>query len=167
MTTDWDAAAKVSDRVRLLIDLRAAFAVLGDPEAATTAELLRVLNADPEAPWSAIGLAGLTGKRLGDLLSDFQIRSATIRFPVGQAKGYLRADFADAWLRYCQPPTGTLTVPSVPTSFSQVTPGTDSPPGTDQSVPANQSVPHLTRQNEPGTDGTDTPRNPATDGGAA
>jgi hypothetical protein len=167
MTTDRDAAAKVSDRVRLLADIRAAFAVLADPEAATTAELLRVLNSDPEAPWATIGPAGLTGKRLGDLLSDFQISSSTIRFPVGQAKGYVSADFTDAWLRYCPPTPGPQPVPSVPASFPQVTPGTDAPPGTDQSVPANQSVPPLTSQNDLGTDGTGTPRNHVIDGGAA
>ena len=66
---------------------------------------------DPEAPWSAIGPSGLTGKRLGDLLSDFDIRSDTIRFPVGQAKGYHRPDFIDAWARYCPPPPGALPVP--------------------------------------------------------
>ncbi len=167
LTTDRDAAAKVSDRIRVLADIRAAFATLGDPEAVTTAELLRVLNADPEAPWSTIGPAGLTGKRLGDLLSDFQISSGTIRFPVGQAKGYLRADFTDAWTRYCPATPGSLSVPSVPTSFPQVSPGTDAPPGTDQSVPTNQSVPALSGQNELGTDGTHTTRNRVPDGGAA
>ncbi len=167
MTADRDAAAKVSDRIRLLADIRVAFAALGNPEAAATTELLSVLNSDPEAPWSAIGPNGLTGKRLGDLLSDFEISSDTIRFPVGQAKGYHRPDFTDAWARYCPPPPGTLPVPSVPTSFSQVTPGTDSPRGTDQSVPANQSVPHLSSQNEPGTDGTGTPGPGVIGGGAA
>ena len=167
LTTDRDAAAKVSDRIRVLADIRAAFATLGDPEAVTTAELLRVLNADPEAPWSTIGPAGLTGKRLGDLLRDFQISSGTIRFPVGQAKGYLRADFTDAWTRYCPATPGSLSVRSVPTSFPQVSPGTDAPPGTDQSVPTTQSVPALSGQNELGTDGTHTTRNRVPDGGAA
>ena len=46
------------------------------------------------------------------MLSDFEIRSDTIRFPVGQAKGYHRPDFADAWVRYCPPPAG-VPVPSV------------------------------------------------------
>lgn len=33
------------------------------------------------------------------------IRSTTIRFPcLGQAKGYQRADFTDAWTRYCPAP---------------------------------------------------------------
>jgi hypothetical protein len=167
MTADRDAAASLSDRLRLLADIRAAFAALGNPEAAATTELIAVLNSDPEAPWSGIGPNGLTGKRLGDLLSDFEIRSDTIRFRVGQAKGYHRPDFTDAWARYCPPRGGTLAVPSVPSSFSQVNPGTDSFPGTDQSVPPKQSVPPLTSKNELGTDGTGTPRTDAINGGAA
>ena len=166
LAADQDTEARISDRIRLLADIRAAFAALGNPPAATTKDLLTTLNADPEAPWSAIGPNGLTGKRLGDLLSDFEIRSDTIRFPVGQAKGYHLPDFADAWTRYCPPPRG-VPVPSVAPSYSQVTPGTDTPSGTDQSVPSKQSVPHLTSQNELATDGTVTPPNGVINGGAA
>lgn len=159
---------EVSDRIRLLADIRGAYATLGNPEAASTADLLRVLNNDPEAPWSGCGPAGITGKRVGDMLREFEIRSETIRFEVGQAKGYTRAAFTDAWHRYC-PSTdlGRGAVPSVPSSYPQVTPGTDHhhgtdrsvpgpPAGTHQSVPPDQSVPRLTRKNELGTDGTDT-----------
>jgi len=177
LTADQDSEAQISDRIRLLADIRAAFAALGYPEAATTKDLLKVLNSDPEAPWSAIGPSGLTGKRLGDLLSDFEIRSDTIRFPVGQAKGYHRPDFTDAWARYCPPGAG-VPVPSVPSSFSQVTPGTDSalvridpyqqdPPWYGSIRTTDQSVPPLSSQNELGTDGTGTPPNDAADGGAA
>ena len=42
--------------------------------------------------------------KLGFLLRDFDIRSDTIRFDTGQAKGYQRAAFADAWARYCATP---------------------------------------------------------------
>ena len=42
--------------------------------------------------------------RLGNLLREYDIRSGNIRFPDGrQTKGYQRADFADAWRRYCPP----------------------------------------------------------------
>jgi len=41
--------------------------------------------------------------KLGFLLRDFDIRSDTIRFDTGQAKGYQRTAFADAWARYCTP----------------------------------------------------------------
>lgn len=169
LTAEADEAGNVSTRVRLLADVRTAFTMLGDPPAASTHDLLTALNSDDEAPWAGFGPTGLTGKRLGDLLREFGITSTTIRFPVGQAKGYTREAFTDAWNRYCPAPS----VPSVPPSFPQVIPGTDYPPGTDrsvpptapgrvpgthQSVPAHQSVPHLSSQNELGTDGTDTPR---------
>ena len=51
---------------------------------------------------SATGPAGLTAMKLGVLLREYGIRSTTIRFPgLGQAKGCQRADFTDAWTRYC------------------------------------------------------------------
>ncbi len=172
LTAEATDNSRTSTRVRLLTDLRAAFTALGDPTAATTADLIRELNADDEAPWAAFGPAGITGKRLGDLLREFDITSIKIRFQVGQSRGYLREDFTDAWDRYCPAPPG-VSVPSVPTVFPQVNPGTDylpgtdqsvppPVPGTDQSVPAHQSVPHLSREKTLGTDGTDTPALPDT-----
>jgi hypothetical protein len=158
-----------SDRIRLLIDCHTAF---GDETAIPTTMLLQRLRADPEAPWLDYAHGGLTPHKLGALLREYDIRSATIRFPgVGQAKGYHRADFTDTWQRYTPAvltdPRGA-SVPSVPTSLPQVTPGTDTtagtdrsvPPratGTDRSVPPRPSVPPLTRQNDDGTDGTDHP----------
>ena len=50
LTADQDSEARTSDGIRLLADIRAAFAALGNPEAVTTKDLLRALNADPEAP---------------------------------------------------------------------------------------------------------------------
>ncbi len=151
--------------MRLLADVRDAFAALGEPTAVASVQLLKVLNDDSEAPWAGTGPTGLTGKRLGDLLREFSITSDTIRFPVGQAKGYLREAFIDSWNRYCPAPpvasppvVAEESVPSVPTSFPQLRAGTDCPSGTDQSVPPNQSVPHLSRENTLGTDGTDPPR---------
>ncbi len=95
LTADHDQAASVSDRIRLLADCRAAF---GDAEALPTATLITRLRSDPEAPWSDHGPAGITPMRLGAMLRDYDIRSANIRFgePIGQVKGYYRADFADA-----------------------------------------------------------------------
>ena len=165
LTAEAADSAQVSTRVRLLTDIRAAFTTLGDPPAAMTSDLLTALNDDAEAPWAGFGSTGLTGKRLGDLLREFGITSETIRFQVGQAKGYRRDAFTDAWSRYCPIPS----VPSVPTVSAQANPGTDYHPGTDRSVPANspgthqsvpapQSVPALSSKNELGTDGTDTRR---------
>ncbi|WP_205669072.1 DUF3631 domain-containing protein [Amycolatopsis suaedae] len=88
-----------SDGVRLLVDCRAAFS---GAFALPTTELLKRLRAMPESPWGEYGPTGLSAMKLGSLLREYDIRSTTIRFPgAGQAKGYQRADFADAWGRYC------------------------------------------------------------------
>lgn len=153
LTSDRDAGDEASLHTRLLADCRIAFQ---DAEALPTAELLNRLKADPEAPWATHGPNGLTPMKLGNLLRDFEIRSGNIRFTTGQAKGYSRSDFTDAWNRYCpdpQPAEGEG-VPAVPAVPPQVSPGTASPPGTAQAVPPHQAVPGLTWEGTPGTAGT-------------
>jgi hypothetical protein len=107
LTAERDGNTVSSDRIRLLTDCRAAF---GPHEAIPTAVLLDRLKADPEAPWAEYGSTGLTAMKLGALLREYDIRSDTIRFaqPTGQVKGYRRAEFTDAWQRYCpaEPITG-------------------------------------------------------------
>ncbi|MFG2002109.1 DUF3631 domain-containing protein [Spirillospora sp. NPDC048911] len=100
LTTEGGDPDQMSPRLRLLGDCRAAF---GHDNALPTATLLERLKADPEAPWASYGHTGLTAMRLGALLREYDIRSGNVRFPGGQAKGYLRADFLDAWGRYCTP----------------------------------------------------------------
>ncbi|NAS21968.1 DUF3631 domain-containing protein [Herbidospora sp. NEAU-GS84] len=100
LTAEADDHGQPSPRIRLLADCRTAF---GTDTALPTAVLLERLKDDPESPWVDYGPAGLTAMKLGVLLREYDIRSTTIRFPppTGQAKGYQRADFADAWQRYC------------------------------------------------------------------
>jgi Protein of unknown function (DUF3631) len=99
LTAEHDSNTIASDRIRLLTDCRTAF---GPHDAIPTAVLLDRLKADPEAPWAEYGGTGLTGMRLGALLREYEIRPETIRFgqPIGQAKGYRRTAFLDAWQRY-------------------------------------------------------------------
>jgi Protein of unknown function (DUF3631) len=165
LTAEHEGTGHLSTGVRLLVDIRAAFTALDDPPAVATTELLNLLNTDPEAAWSGFGPNGLTGKRLGDLLREFEITSSNVRFPVGQAKGYLRSDFTDAWNRYCPRPdhhppdrNPPPTRPNRPNLIPAGQPRDGLNPRDGLSVPPNQSVPGLTRQNEHGTDGTDTPR---------
>ena len=102
LTAEAADTGEVSTRIRLLTDCRTAF---GDHDAIPTTVLLERLKSDREAPWADYGPTGLTAMKLGVLLREYDIRSATIRFPdLGQAKGYQRADFADAWTRYCSLP---------------------------------------------------------------
>lgn len=120
MTDDADAHARTSDRLRLLTDCRNAF---GDETALPTKKLLDRLRADRDAPWADYGPAGLTGKKLGDLLGEYDIHSANIRFPDGlQAKGYQRADFLDAWSRYCPPEPGQDTLWANPEGWTDAVP---------------------------------------------
>ncbi|MFB9930961.1 DUF3631 domain-containing protein [Amycolatopsis halotolerans] len=143
-----------SDRLRLLIDCRTAF---GEDLALPTAELLNRLRRMDESPWQEYGPNGLTAMRLGTLLKEYSIRSGTIRFPGnGQAKGYRRADFADAWTRYCpEIPAageGEPSQPSQPHNPSSEPVRLDSWYGSSRT--ARKAVPPLTCRNEAGTAGT-------------
>ncbi|WP_174564893.1 DUF3631 domain-containing protein [Actinomadura chibensis] len=103
LTAEADDNGQMSTRLRLLTDCRTAF---GADPALPTAVLLDRLKTDPEAPWCDYGPNGLTAMKLGTILREYEIRSSNIRFLDGtQAKGYQRADFTDAWARYCPQPT--------------------------------------------------------------
>ncbi|GAB3479642.1 DUF3631 domain-containing protein [Amycolatopsis cihanbeyliensis] len=123
LTQEASDTEEMSDRLRLLADCRTAF---GDELALPTTELLSRLRAIPESPWGEYGPTGLTAMKMGALLREYGIRSATIRFPgSGQAKGYQRAEFTDAWQRYCPQP--------------------DTSPGGDPSQPYQAQIPSLKR----------------------
>ncbi|PRY00698.1 DUF3631 domain-containing protein [Allonocardiopsis opalescens] len=99
-----------STGVRLLADCRAVFTAKGDPNAIKTTDLLNGLKAIEEAPWAEWGKNGLTARKLGDFLREYDITSSNIDFAPGRidrAKGYLRLKFADAWSRYCAPAADT------------------------------------------------------------
>ncbi|MDG4790017.1 DUF3631 domain-containing protein [Micromonospora sp. WMMD1102] len=129
LTAERDGSTPPSDRIRLLADCRTAFR---GADAMPSAVLLERLKADAEAPWAEYGGTGLTAMKLGLLLREYDIRSSNIRFApgpfaeYGQVKGYYRADFADAWQRYCpgpdKVPGGKPSQPSQP-SLPSSTPG--------------------------------------------
>jgi hypothetical protein len=98
LTGERDANVQASTQTRLLGDCRTAF---GDADALPSAVLLDRLKTMEESPWATYGPNGLTPMRLGALLREFDITSRNLRLPTGQAKGYTRADFTDAWDRYC------------------------------------------------------------------
>jgi hypothetical protein len=165
LTAEAAENGQISTRVRLLADCRTAF---DTDTALATAVLLDRLKADPDAPWLDYGPAGLTAAKLGALLREYDIRSANIRFPDGaQAKGYQRADFADAWTRYCPVPEGLagVDVPAVPRSSPQVQPGRLTALGR-LSRPNPSSRPGPISTGTPGTAGTSTPLVRTTEGAA-
>ncbi|WP_157249717.1 DUF3631 domain-containing protein [Nonomuraea typhae] len=99
LTAEADDNGTPSTGLRLLTDCRQAF---GPDTALPTATLLDRLKANPESGWADYGPTGLTAMKLGALLREYDIRSCNIRFPdAPQGKGYQRADFLDAWARYC------------------------------------------------------------------
>lgn len=157
MTAEANDTGELSDRMRLLIDCRTAFA---DESALPTNELLARLRADEESPWPTLGPNGLTAMKLGALLRDYGIRSATLRFKGGsQAKGYLRADFADAWERYC--PAEDTTPGEHPSQPYQPHHSSSDPVRLEtwygSSRTSEKAVPRSTSENEAGTAGTATP----------
>jgi hypothetical protein len=149
-----------STRIRLLTDCRMAFS---DHDALPTTVLLERLKSDPEAPWADYGPAGLTAMKLCVLLRDYSIRSTTIRFPgLGQAKGYQRADFSDAWTRYCPPldpadhaQEGQPSHPYQPHSPSSARYGSTERYGSRRTTEPSRTS--LSRNNEAGTAGTALP----------
>ncbi|MFF7076019.1 DUF3631 domain-containing protein [Streptomyces lavendulae] len=102
-----------SMHTRILVDIRRVFAACDNAAALPTRTILDMLNRDEEAPWADYGSQGLNSRNLQILLNPYNIKSSTRRFPERiQAKGFTRAQFVDAWDRYCPPeappePSGT------------------------------------------------------------
>ena len=94
--------------VRLLADVRSVFED-GQVDRLATVELLDALAKIEEAPWRLWGSRrrdpGLNARDLAHLLKPYGIRSRSIWLAGGNsAKGYLRAQFEDAWSRYAPRP---------------------------------------------------------------
>lgn len=83
--------------VRLLGDMKPIF---GEKESISTEEILTALRRMPEAPWSDIRGKPIDSRVLASKLSPYGIRPTTIRTGPTTPKGYLKADFIDAWTRY-------------------------------------------------------------------
>ena len=153
LTAEQQETGPVSNSARLLVDCRAAFA---ESAAIPTEELLTRLRADPESPWADWGPTGLSARKLAGLLADYDIHSTNIRFPDGtQKKGYHRADFTDAWARYCPPDIDPAPDPSQASQAHHRRSARDGNDPWDGSIrPSTPIRPALTSTNELGTDGT-------------
>lgn len=88
--------------VRLLQNLQTIF---GSSLTKTTAAILEELAALPESPWDDIRGKPLNDRGLANRLRQYGIRPKTIRIGDSTPRGYDRADFEDAWARYCPPAT--------------------------------------------------------------
>ena len=111
--------------IRLLQDLKIIF---GNADAVFTETILNGLHAIDEAPWGAIGKPPklIDTRGLARRLTQYGVKSRTVRVGAHTAKGYRREDLYDAWQRYA---------PSLPAeSVTSVTPnvtqqGWEEPPG--------------------------------------
>jgi hypothetical protein len=110
-------ARPVSLGVRLLMDTREAF---GQRPKLFTANLLAILREMDAAPWSDLKGKPLTEYSLAGLLRGYEITPGDVRIGEARAKGYKRADFADAWARYCPPPASDKSATSATSATAQV-----------------------------------------------
>jgi len=86
--------------VQLLADCRRVFADK-DVDRLTSSELVELLVALEEAPWADLRGQAIDTRGLAWRLKPYEVRPRAHRFgEVSGRKGYLRADFHDAWLRY-------------------------------------------------------------------
>ena len=138
----------------------------------STKAICAKLNDLDDFPFGAFGSgSGINGRALAGLLRPYGIRSKNVRLAFeGQAKGYERGDFEDAWARYIDVHAEPAGVPSQP---SQRPAGPESPsqsqiPGTDSGTASeiypsqeNGSTKPISEDRDGGTDGTDEVQAPA------
>jgi hypothetical protein len=94
------AVDMASAGVVLLQDIKAMFDA-STCDHLTTRVILERLNADPEKPWAEWNRGkAINDKGVADLLREYRILSRNVGPREAQAKGYRKADFADAWERY-------------------------------------------------------------------
>jgi hypothetical protein len=122
LSSEEDAPASVG--IRLLADIRLVF---GEAEHLATGALLGGLLALEDAPWADWYGKPLTARGLARLLEPYRVSPLNRRLPgEPRRRGYLRADFADAWVRYLPLECPVTTVPCVP----EIARGTDGTVGT-------------------------------------
>lgn len=96
-----DAADDTSVGVVLLTDIRDIFAERGAAHIPSK-DLAAALCEIEGRPWPEwFRGRGLSANNLARLLKPYHVHPETIRVGTETAKGYRRADFADAWERYC------------------------------------------------------------------
>jgi hypothetical protein len=105
--------------VQLLADIRTLFE---NRELISTEEALKQLLNMAESPWNSFKGKPIDARRLANQLKDYGIHSKSVRIGESILKGYYRADFHDAWIRY---------TPNTPaqsaTSATSATPGITNP----------------------------------------
>src|SRR5262245_6656846 len=86
--------------IRLLIDTKTVFDHTR-ADALPTTVLLKALVDLPESPWGDLKGKAITDRSLARRLHQYGIKPKVVRVGENTPRGYHRADFHDAWLRYC------------------------------------------------------------------
>ncbi|MCZ7587362.1 MAG: DUF3631 domain-containing protein [Gaiella sp.] len=145
-----DASADESLGVRLLADIRAAFAH-DDADRLSTSELIERLATDDDSPWADWHGAHVKPRTLSTILRPYGIRSRTVRLDDGTTpKGYRRDQFEDAWTRYLAPPSqeAPLSATSATTAYPS---SSDSEPVADTAASVADTAASVADTVEPGT----------------
>ena len=100
---------ETSDTIRLLADIRTAFAGYDRMQ---TSELVVRLGDIDEAQWREWHGREFTATTLAKLLKGHGIAPRQHKFDGKNLRGYLVADFTDAWNRYLPPPPATPATPA-------------------------------------------------------
>lgn len=91
---------EVSPSVALLADIKRVFAAV-ESDRIRSADLVAALAAMEDRPWGEWNRGrSITPNQVAALLRPWPIAPTTLRFSTGLAKGYLAADFRDAFTRY-------------------------------------------------------------------
>lgn len=86
--------------IQLLVDLRRVF--IGH-SSMHTKTLIAQLYGLEEAPWASYRGSGLDAMGMAKLLKQYDIKPKDLRIGEKVSRGYVRADFKDAWGRYLPP----------------------------------------------------------------
>jgi Protein of unknown function (DUF3631) len=106
-------ASKPTVGVMLLGDVRAVFDEAGLTRLPTS-DLLAALNARDDSPWAVIRRGQpLNARGLSERLRKYGIEPNIVRDGANVFRGYIRAEFEDAWSRYCPRSHSLETVTSV------------------------------------------------------
>ena len=84
-------------------DIRSAFDAV-DTDELTTDKLLEHLLKYDEAPWRHLNGGQLDANRLARMLKSYGVAPKQFKESGEKVRGYLRADFEDAWARYLPVP---------------------------------------------------------------
>lgn len=96
----------------LLADIRKIFTV-GGRDRISTEDLLKALCADAEGPWAEYRQGRpMTPSQLAKQLSEYGVKSQTVRWGSHTAKGYLLHHFVDVFARYVADTSATAGTPS-------------------------------------------------------